>query len=64
MSIGQEYNAGYDYGRSPVDNIRGPRSLSTEHATAITAGAALLILIAIRRGFRGVNVGGVGVSIR
>lgn len=58
------YDAGYGFADSPVDAIRGARSLTTEHAVAVVAGSALVLLILIRRGFRGVNVGGVGVSVR
>lgn len=37
---------------------------TTEHATAIVIIGALVLLILIRRGFRGVNLGGVGVNVR
>lgn len=53
----------YDYAASPIDRVRTAGSVSTEHATAIVVAAALIALVAIRRGFRGVNVAGVGVSI-
>lgn len=46
-------------------NPVGTRSgLSTEHAAAVVVLTALAFLIAIRRGFSGVSVGGVGVSVR
>lgn len=37
---------------------------STEHVAGALVLGALLFLILINRGFRGVNVGGVGVNIR
>lgn len=46
----------------PVDN--GAQGLSTEHAAGAIVISALVLLILIRRGFRGVSAGGVGVSIR
>lgn len=47
-----------------VNPVVDGRGLSTEHAAAVLVIGALAILILIRRGFRGVSVGGVGVSIR
>jgi hypothetical protein len=38
--------------------------LSTEHAAAVVVIGALAVLILIRRGFRGVSVGGVSVGVR
>lgn len=38
--------------------------ISTEHAAAVVVLGALAFLILVRRGFRGVSAGGVGVSIR
>jgi hypothetical protein len=38
--------------------------LSTEHATAALVIGCLAALFLIRRGFRGVNVGGVSVGVR
>lgn len=38
--------------------------LSTEHAAAAVVIGALAFLVLIRRGFRGVNVGGVSVGVR
>lgn len=38
--------------------------LTTEHATAVVVIGALLLLILIRRGFRGINIGGVSASVR
>jgi hypothetical protein len=37
---------------------------TTEYAAAIIVFGSLAFLIMVRRGFRGVNVGGVGVSIK
>ena len=37
---------------------------TTEHAAAVIVIGALAALILIRRGFRGVNVGGVSVGVR
>jgi len=49
-----------DYGQAPVNNS----AFSTSHAAGIVVVSALLALILIRRGFRGVNVLGAGVSVR
>lgn len=38
--------------------------LATEHAAAVLVFGSLLFLILVRRGFSGVSVGGVGVSVR
>ncbi len=38
--------------------------IATEHAAAILVFGSLLFLIMVRRGFSGVSVGGVGVSVR
>lgn len=38
--------------------------ITTEHATAVVVIGALVLLIAIRRGFRGISVGGVSAGIR
>lgn len=38
--------------------------LSTEHAAAVLVIGSLIILIAIRKGFTGVNVAGVTVGIK
>lgn len=40
-----------------------PQLLSTPHAAAVLVFASLLFLILIRRGFRGISVGGVSVGI-
>lgn len=45
-----------------VNPIKG--GFSVEHATAALTLGALLLLWLIGRGFRGVSVGGVGVSVR
>ena len=37
---------------------------TTEHATAVVVIGALIFLILIRRGFRGVSAGGLSVGIR
>ena len=52
------------YAASPEYAVRDGRSLGSEQAVAVVAAAALVLLVLIRRGFRGVNVGGVGVSVR
>lgn len=39
-------------------------NLSPEHAAAAVVIGSLVLLILIRRGFRGVNLGGVGVNVR
>lgn len=38
--------------------------LTTEHATGIVVVGALLFLILVRRGFRGISIGGVSAGIR
>ena len=55
----------YDGHPPSVDNpVSGVTGFATEHATGALVMAALAMLILIRRGFRGVSAGGVGVSIR
>lgn len=49
---------------APVNPVSGISGLSTEHATGAVVLLALGFLILVRKGFRGVNVGGVGVSVR
>lgn len=39
-------------------------NFSPEHAAAAVVIGSLVALILIRRGFRGVNAGGIGVSIK
>lgn len=39
------------------------RSFSTEHMAAIIVIAALVLLFLLRRGFRGVNFGGIVVGV-
>lgn len=53
-------NGGYYDQGNPIKG----GGLSTEHATAALVIGCLAALILIRRGFRGVNLGGVGVSVR
>jgi hypothetical protein len=48
--------------RKMVNPIKGA-GLTTAHMQAGLVIGAFLLLVAIRRGFRGVNVGGVGVSV-
>lgn len=38
--------------------------ITTEHATAVVVIGALLFLVLIRRGFRGISIGGVSAGIR
>jgi uncharacterized membrane protein len=54
----------YDYGQSPEYGVVSGSTFPPERAVAVVAGAALILLFLIKRGFRGVNVGGVGVSVR
>lgn len=49
--------------REMVNPVKGANGFSTEHAAAVIVIGALAFLIAVRRGFRGVNVGGVGVTV-
>ena len=39
------------------------RTFSTEHMAAIIVIAALVLLFLLRRGFRGVNLGGIVVGV-
>lgn len=48
----------------PVDQPVGGAGFTTEHATAVVVIGSLLFLILVRRGFRGISVGGVGVSVK
>jgi hypothetical protein len=52
-------NGGYDDA-----NAVQPTGLTPERAAAILIIGALVFLIMISRGFRGVNVGGVSVGVR
>lgn len=45
------------------DSVKG-QGFTTEYATALVVLGSLLFLILVRRGFRGLNVGGVGVSVK
>lgn len=38
--------------------------ITTEHATAAVVIGALVFLILIRRGFRGISIGGVSAGVR
>lgn len=49
---------------SQMTNPVKGQGLTTEHAAGIIIISALVFLIMVKRGFRGVNVGGVGVSVR
>ena len=53
-----------DGGYYSQDNPVKGNGLSTEHATAALVIGCLVGLFLIRRGFRGVNVGGVSVGVR
>jgi hypothetical protein len=46
------------------DNPIKGSGISTEHATAAVVIGALVALWMLRRGFRGVSVGGVSVGVR
>jgi hypothetical protein len=54
------YGAESDYD-NPVKTFGG---FSTEHMAGALVIGALVFLILVGRGFRGVSVGGVGVSVR
>jgi hypothetical protein len=43
--------------------VKGLNSLSTEYAAAVVVLGAMAILIIIRRGFRGVSLGGASVRV-
>ena len=49
-----------DYGQSPVRNT----NFATSHAAGGVVVGALVLLILIRRGFRGVGVLGANVSVK
>ena len=53
-------NGGYYQDDNPIKS----GGLSTEHATAAIVIGCLVALVMVRRGFRGVNVGGVSVGVR
>lgn len=46
---------------NPVSSVQG---LTTAHAAGVVVLACVAALVLIRRGFRGVNVGGVNVGIK
>lgn len=50
----------WDQDAKMVNPVKGGRGMSTEHAAAALVIASLLFLVAVRRGFRGVGVPGVG----
>lgn len=52
-----------DYGQEQSYPVGGA-GFTTEHAAAVIVIGALAALVLLRRGFRGVNVGGVSVGIR
>lgn len=45
------------------DSFRGISGFSTAHSAGVIVVGSLIALILIRRGFRGVSVGGAGVRI-
>jgi|tagenome__1003787_1003787.scaffolds.fasta_scaffold20984420_2 hypothetical protein len=49
-----------DYGQTPVRNT----NFGTSHAAGVVVIGALVVLILIRRGFRGAGVFGANVSVR
>lgn len=53
------YSSGYDDA-----NSLQPTGITPERALAIVVIAALIFLILINRGFRGVSVGGLSVGVR
>lgn len=59
---GQEYGGGNAYAADGTTTMNNPVSTSagvaTEHAAAVIVIGALVALIAINRGFRGVSVSG------
>lgn len=57
------YQTGYDYAAEPVHPVKGV-GLSTEHAAAVVVIGALVFLITVKRGFRGISAGGISVGIR
>lgn len=55
---------GYGSDEMGARNPITARGFSTEHMAAALTLGALVLLILISRGFRGVNVGGVSVGVR
>lgn len=49
-----------DDGMNPVKGS----GLTTAHATAVVVIGALIFLILVKRGFRGVSAGGVSIGVR
>ncbi len=48
-----------------TDNpVKAAGGIGTEHAAAVLVIGSLALLVLIRSGFRGVNVGGVSVGVR
>ncbi len=60
MYAGEQYGSGgaYTGGNGAVPNPVKMGGLSTEHAAAVLVIGALVALVAIRGGFRGVSVSG------
>ena len=50
----------YSDNQAMINPVRGGSGLTTEHAAAVVVLGSLVILILVRRGFRGVGVPGVG----
>lgn len=46
-----------------VNPVKGVAAYSTEHMAAVIVLGALVYLYAIRRGFRGLNLGGASVRV-
>lgn len=47
-----------------TDDVKNASGITTEHAVAVVVIGALLFLILVRRGFRGISAGGVSVGVR
>lgn len=51
------------WGSEQEQPVRGVKGLTTEYAAAFVVLGALLLLILIRRGWRGVSVGGASLRV-
>lgn len=51
------------YAEDGMNPVKG-NGLTTAHASAVVVLGSLLFLVLIKRGFRGVSVGGVSVGVR
>lgn len=60
---GQDYGPSASVSGSASVNGQSLSNLSTAHASGVVVIGALLALVAIRMGFRGINVGGASLRV-